>query len=439
MLLIHYKYIFIKDGLEKVDIRANRIYSNNSLLYKFIDLPKDTKITFSKVSSPFVNAKISLECFQKELDKDILSLIKQQEFKFSAPQNVIHSPLEVFKGNVFYYNNKYYNLDSFKIIDNPEKIAIKDGYIYNGFQCIQKIEYLGKKNLIIGSKKDIVFLPEQKRKFVIYDSACKELKNIKWDFILVINQPCGIIADFKYVKYALLSEQITEKNYLEVFKKFNSNVNLDNRQNLINLSNKIISYDRSVNSKNLKLTKYEKDWIIGIPKNKLDLFYSFPGNIILNKKITKKTFKKKFGKNIKCSICLDNIIPRDVVITSCGHTFCSSCLKTNLKITNKCPLCRKKIQKNSLTFVSNLKTKYKNEKIDYILSKIKKNICVVSGYSSTLNQLKTFIGEETSLFLFNQLNKNIVDTFDEIILMDKNSTIFPALIENPKVTFLNYN
>ena len=36
----------------------------------------------------------------------------------------------------------------------------------------------------------------------------------------------------------------------------------------------------------------------------------------------------------------------------CGYlTFCSSCL-TNLKITNKCPLCRKKIQKNSLTFVS---------------------------------------------------------------------------------------
>ena len=115
MLLIHYKYIFIKDGLEKVDIRANRICSNNSLLYKFIDLPKDTKITFSKVSSPFVNAKISPECFQKELDKDILSLIKQQEFKFSAPQNVIHSPLEVFKGNVFYYNNKYYNLILLKL------------------------------------------------------------------------------------------------------------------------------------------------------------------------------------------------------------------------------------------------------------------------------------------------------------------------------------
>ena len=84
------------------------------------------------------------------------------------------------------------HLKSFKIIDKPEKIAIKDGYIYNGLQCIQKIEYLGKKNLIIGSKKDIVFLPEQKRKFVIYDSACKELKNIKWDFILTNSFPLVI-------------------------------------------------------------------------------------------------------------------------------------------------------------------------------------------------------------------------------------------------------
>ena len=83
--------------------------------------------------------------------------------------------------------------------------------IYTTDSSVSKIEYLGKKNLIIGSKKDIVFLPEQKRKFVIYDSACKELKNIKWDFILVINQPCGIIADFKYVKYALHGTDNREK------------------------------------------------------------------------------------------------------------------------------------------------------------------------------------------------------------------------------------
>lgn len=439
MLSIDYKYIFINGGLEKVEIKNNKIYNNDTLLYKFIDLPKNTKISFISIDSPFYNSKIILECYQSVLDKDFLKLIKLQEFRLSLPKQVNHTPLVFFDKNLFFHNEKYYCLETFKPIKTPNKIVIKNGYIYNGFQCIKKIEYLGKRNLIIGSKKDIVFLPEQKNKFVIYDPGCKELVNIKWDFILVINQSCDIISDFKYTKYALLSEQVTEKNYREVFRKFNSKINLDNRENLINLTHKIISYNAPINSKNLKLTKYEKDWIIGIPKNKLDLFYSFPGNLILNKKITKKTFQKKYGKSIRCSICLDTINSKDVVITSCNHTFCSSCLKTNLKINNKCPLCRKKIQKNSLTFVSNLKSKYKNEKIDYIFSRIKRNICVVSGYSSTLNQLKAFIGKDTSLFLFNQLNKNIVDTFDEIILMDKNSTIFPALVENPKVTFLNYN
>ena len=84
MLLIHYKYIFIKDGLEKVDIRANRILTITVCSTSLLIYPKIPKLLLVKLVVPLLMLKISLECFQKELDKDILSLIKQQEFKFSA-------------------------------------------------------------------------------------------------------------------------------------------------------------------------------------------------------------------------------------------------------------------------------------------------------------------------------------------------------------------
>lgn len=65
------------------------------------------------------------------------------------------------------------------------------------------------------------------------------------------------------------------------------------------------------------------------------------------------------GNNITCAICLESINSgsssgssssdhqkKNVATTDCGHTFCLSCLLTNLHNSNLCPLCRAPIEKN---------------------------------------------------------------------------------------------
>lgn len=44
---------------------------------------------------------------------------------------------------------------------------------------------------------------------------------------------------------------------------------------------------------------------------------------------------------IDCPICLELIHKREPVSTICGHLFCKKCLQVALKITKKCPICKR--------------------------------------------------------------------------------------------------
>lgn len=41
-----------------------------------------------------------------------------------------------------------------------------------------------------------------------------------------------------------------------------------------------------------------------------------------------------------CSICLENMVGRKVVSTTCGHVFCSECILTSLMVRLRCPNCQ---------------------------------------------------------------------------------------------------
>lgn len=52
-----------------------------------------------------------------------------------------------------------------------------------------------------------------------------------------------------------------------------------------------------------------------------------------------------------CAVCLESFDSgyapqKNIATTECGHTFCLSCLLTNLHNSNLCPLCRAPIEKN---------------------------------------------------------------------------------------------
>jgi hypothetical protein len=53
-------------------------------------------------------------------------------------------------------------------------------------------------------------------------------------------------------------------------------------------------------------------------------------------------------KLIKCPICLDTASTFEkrnsqVVVTTCGHVFCSDCIRRSIAEQRRCPTCRKKL------------------------------------------------------------------------------------------------
>ena len=49
----------------------------------------------------------------------------------------------------------------------------------------------------------------------------------------------------------------------------------------------------------------------------------------------------------KCAICMEDVGQKNAASTECGHTFCLSCLLSQLKHSNSCPLCRTPIDQNA--------------------------------------------------------------------------------------------
>lgn len=48
-----------------------------------------------------------------------------------------------------------------------------------------------------------------------------------------------------------------------------------------------------------------------------------------------------------CAICMEDVGQKNAASTECGHTFCLSCLLSQLKHSNSCPLCRTPIDQNA--------------------------------------------------------------------------------------------
>lgn len=46
---------------------------------------------------------------------------------------------------------------------------------------------------------------------------------------------------------------------------------------------------------------------------------------------------------VSCPICFDSVVGRDPVSTVCGHIFCKACLVNAIKISKKCPMCRRSL------------------------------------------------------------------------------------------------
>ncbi|EDV94669.1 GH22295 [Drosophila grimshawi] len=50
----------------------------------------------------------------------------------------------------------------------------------------------------------------------------------------------------------------------------------------------------------------------------------------------------------KCPVCLESVLKKEPSSTRCGHIFCKICIQAAEHATHKCPLCNKKISRNSI-------------------------------------------------------------------------------------------
>ncbi|WP_373691345.1 RING finger domain-containing protein [Endozoicomonas sp. YOMI1] len=48
----------------------------------------------------------------------------------------------------------------------------------------------------------------------------------------------------------------------------------------------------------------------------------------------------EYNQEDKCTICIESFAEKEVSVTTCAHNFHTSCLETQLKYSEVCPICR---------------------------------------------------------------------------------------------------
>ncbi|VVU94425.1 SNF2 family N-terminal domain [seawater metagenome] len=72
------------------------------------------------------------------------------------------------------------------------------------------------------------------------------------------------------------------------------------------------------------------------------------------------------SNNEMCCICMDDI--KELVVTSCGHSYCKECIHNALKFKKECPNCRKKLDYQNI-FLTNPKPQHEEDDENSLVKK----------------------------------------------------------------------
>ncbi len=450
-MLLNFSVLNIDDP--NLKLINNCIYNKqNKPIIKLLNYPEnkvEIKIEYSN-NKTHINLDIDLEYYVKNdivFDYNLLRFIKRNKNIFSFNKK------GYFAKDIVCYKNYYIDLEERRVYKYEKIKKYIVNFYFTGFivKNINKISYFdnalkkNKKCLILNNNRKLSkHLMELFKNCVYYQKAKDSvIKSVKWDFIINFDSDHNI-TDFNHRCHLLIIDNVD--NMENIMKKIigNKNICCRNYHNQNKIKRFILDNckSKSLTKKRVSLTNYEKELMIGIPNNKISIFYSFPGNYIHNKFINKYEFDSKYKLNNDCCICLESITNNNIAITDCNHMFCKSCIVKNLKTSNKCPLCREKIKKNSLTFVS--KFQYKNNKIEFIKNKLKiyNNIGICSTFKSTLENLKETFMNKCSFIHLNSLNTNKnYEKLELIILMDTCDPHFDFIVDiftskNPNINII---
>ena len=128
--------------------------------------------------------------------------------------------------------------------------------------------------------------------FVFYHECSDKtiLNDIKWDYIIYVDIQVNSALNTKH--YALLIPDLETPCFNRILDLYEPSACANNRHNIEMLRTKIVYYNTFFKQKQVSLTKYERKWAVGIPENKMDLFYSFPETLFLIGLLTIPNSKK---------------------------------------------------------------------------------------------------------------------------------------------------
>ena len=137
-------------------------------------------------------------------------------------------------------------------------------------------------------------------------------------------------------------------------------------------------------------------------------------SIISESNYVLETLKKinnniEFDENENCIICYDKMT--EPIMTSCGHMFCRNCIRLCLQHKDECPMCKHKIEPNSLVDIKK-KSKKKPEDNPSVNP-------LVLKYGSKLGKLiqtvRTLLSQDARIIIFSQ--------WDEMLLLMSKSML----------------
>eukprot|EP00931_Biecheleriopsis_adriatica_P050549 TRINITY_DN29273_c0_g3_i1.p1 TRINITY_DN29273_c0_g3~~TRINITY_DN29273_c0_g3_i1.p1 ORF type:complete len:1181 (-),score=241.39 TRINITY_DN29273_c0_g3_i1:266-3808(-) len=69
---------------------------------------------------------------------------------------------------------------------------------------------------------------------------------------------------------------------------------------------------------------------------------------------TFKVLEDESGEKVECPICMEDALPRDCAITSCGHLFHADCIRMVVNEHHHCPTCRAALVQKDVNFVQHV-------------------------------------------------------------------------------------